>query len=186
MSLLFQKGTDLQAKTITYSKKVCMLGAFGVGKTSLVRRFVHDVFDDQYLSTIGVQIYEKQLAPAASHNEELKLIFWDLANIEKLTPVIRNYFKGAAAAIVVVDLTRPATFDQRNLYIEAFMETNPNARLVLAGNKADLLDDPRSATSRLQEWSTEKSAPHFLTSAKTGDNVPAMFEALAGSLLSDD
>ncbi len=161
-----------------------MLGTFSVGKTSLVRRFVHGLFDDRYLSTIGVQIYEKQLPSIPGRRaENLKLICWDLANIEKLTPAIKNYFRGASAAIVVFDLTRPATFDVKDIHLDAFKQVNPLAGLVFAGNKIDLLPDVSSPPSELADLAGSHSAPLLFTSAKSGAGVAEMFAALGQLLL---
>lgn len=172
---------------IILSKKVCMLGTFGVGKTSLVRRYVHSVFDDKYLSTIGVQIYQKILSedeelPHRS-GERLKLILWDLANIEKFTPTIRNYFSGSSAAIVVTDLTRPETCDEKQIHLKEFLDINAKAKLIFAGNKHDLAESSSLATDALQKLSATFEAPALLTSAKTGENVNALFQQIGHHLL---
>lgn len=174
------------SKTIVYSKKVCLLGTFGVGKTSLVRRFVHDLFEDRYLSTIGVQIYQKELfelASGARDDEHIKLILWDLANIEKFNPTIEKYFKGASGAIVVLDLTRPETFEQKNIYINEFLGINPKAQLIFAGNKVDLLENEMNRTDLKNKIEDEYRAPFLFTSAKSGKNVELLFETLAKQLL---
>ncbi len=172
----------MPARVITYSKKICLLGTFGVGKTSLVRRFVHDLFEDRYLSTIGVQIYQKELT-AANGNENLKLIIWDLANIERFTAANKNYFRGSAGAIVVFDLTRPESYDESNIYLSKFQEMNPKAGLVFAGNKIDLIEGTESAPTDLIEISEKYRSPYYLTSAKTAENVSTVFDALGKRLL---
>lgn len=160
-----------------------MLGTFGVGKTSLVRKFVHGLFDDRYLSTIGVQIYEKALTSVNKKGESLKLIFWDLANVEKFTPVIGNYFKGASAALVVFDLTRPETFELKDIYLQEFRKSNPATRLVFVANKVDLLEDEAPVHAQISQLAAGHGAPYFLTSAKTGAGVAETFEALGEQLL---
>lgn len=159
---------------------------FGVGKTSLVRRFVHRVFEDRYLSTIGVQIYLKNLAEICDNdksNDQLKLILWDLANIEKFTPTIKNYFIGAAAAIVVLDLTRPETFEEKNIYLNDFKEINPKAKLIFAGNKVDLIADQSSISEDFIATAKNYDSYYVVTSAKTGTNVESLFRSLGKQLL---
>ena len=176
-------------KTVVYSKKVLLLGSFGVGKTSLVRKFVYKIFEDKYLSTIGVQIYRHILSDVCKGekaNEQLKLILWDLANIEKFTSTSKNYFTGASAAIVVFDLTHSKTLDERKIYLKNFLEINPKAKFIFSGNKIDLIDRDAFKSNQLSEISeiAEKyNAPFFLTSAKTGENVDLLFEKLGKLLL---
>lgn len=176
----------MDSKAIVYSKKICMLGTFGVGKTSLVRRYVHRLFDDTYLSTIGVQIYQKQLSGLCSGlkaRHGLKLIIWDLANIEAITPATRNYFNGAAGAIVVFDLTRPQTLKNNHHFLNTFLEINPVTKLVFAGNKLDLISDNSLSDQLLAAAAGIYDSPYLLTSAKTGDNVDTLFSSLGKLLL---
>ena len=94
-------------------KKVCLLGSFAVGKTSLVERFVHNRFDEKYLTTIGVKISQKALPPIESKRDRQMIqhtfLIWDIAGLEKFDSVEMSYFRGAAGALVVADLTRPET-----------------------------------------------------------------------------
>ncbi len=174
------------SEAIIYSKKICMLGTFGVGKTSLVRRFVHRLFDDTYLSTIGVQIYKKEIADLNSAKGRplgVNLVIWDLANIESLTPATRTHFNGASAAIVVFDLTRPETFDLKQIHLRTFLEVNPGAQVIFVGNKTDLMAEGPDEKA-LVAIAGEYDAHHFLTSAKDGSNVDEMFQALAANVIS--
>ncbi|MDZ7266921.1 MAG: ADP-ribosylation factor-like protein [candidate division KSB1 bacterium] len=161
-------------------KKICLLGTFGVGKTSLVRRFVENHFDDKYLSTIGVKVSRKHLVAAS---RELDLLVWDLANAEELGPLEKNYFRGAHGALVVHDLTRPESCARLAAYCERFLALAPRARLVFAGNKLDLLDTPPPSPQAYQAFTAGFSAPHFFTSAKTGAQVEQAFHALAEAIL---
>ena len=175
-----------ESKPRILSKKICMLGTFGVGKTSLVRRFVYSIFEEKYLSTLGVQISQKQLTdlcPGSHKADQLNLILWDLANVEKFTPAVRNYYRGAAGAIIVTDLTRRETFDETRIHVREFLETNPDAVLIFAGNKADLVSEVSAGSPELQILAEKYDAPWLLTSAKTGDNVQELFEKLGEALL---
>lgn len=168
-------------------KKICMLGTFGVGKTSLVRRFVYDRFEEKYLSTIGVMIHQKQMAalmPAATGDPvDLELIVWDIAHIEKFDPVIRNYFRGAHGAIVVLDATRPATFEEIDKYLKPFLEINPKSKLIVALNKSDLNDENGISVEQLLPVTKTYKISVISTSAKTGANVEQLFVELSGLIL---
>ena len=168
------------------SKKVCMLGTFGVGKTSLVRRFVHQIFDERYLSTIGVQISSKSLAPiqtpVTGRIIHMNMILWDLAHLEKFDAAVKNYFHGAHGAIIVYDLTRPQTYGEYEALIGPFFETNPNAKSVMVGNKSDLSDN-EAARREIEDAAARLNCASFFTSAKTGEEVERTFMTLAEMLI---
>lgn len=166
-------------------KKVCLLGDFAVGKTSLIRRFVYHRFDDKYLSTIGVKITRKTLEvedPAGGEPVELALLLWDLTGGEEFASVMESYLRGAAGAVVVCDLTRPSTLGALSRYAQLFLTTNPGARLVFAANKVDLTDEIRVGGGEVEAAIATYQAPCFMTSAKTGQNVEELFQVL-GQLL---
>ncbi len=165
------------------SKKVCLLGDFAVGKTSLVRRFVYSLFDDKYLSTIGVKVSRKAIVlPREPDLVELVLMLWDLAGSEEFDSVRTSYLRGAAGAILVCDLTRPATLDTLSVYAAELCRVNPQARLVVAANKGDLTAEHQLTEAQVAQQAAALSAPYFITSAKTGANVEAAFRLL-GELL---
>ena len=89
-------------------KKVCMLGGFGVGKTSLVRRYVQSIFADTYLTTIGVKIEKKTVNVG---DAEVALILWDIAGEDEITAIRTSYLRGTAGYFLVVDVTRAETLD---------------------------------------------------------------------------
>src|SRR5215475_14364808 len=89
-------------------KKICLLGAFGVGKTSLVRRYVDTIFADSYLTTVGVKIDKKVVSVGS---EQLALILWDVAGEDEVSAVRASYLRGAAGYLLVVDVTRAQTLD---------------------------------------------------------------------------
>ncbi len=171
------------------SKKVCLLGDFAVGKTSLVRRFVYNLFDDKYISTIGVKVSRKTVAiPSADDIVELTMMLWDLAGSDEFTPVRASYVRGAAGAVLVCDLTRPETLDNLKTYVEDLLNVSPDARLMLAANKHDLVDQPPAGPSpqpilaQIERMAADLNVPHHLTSAKTGDEVETLFRHM-GRLL---
>src|SRR4051794_10545831 len=116
-------------------KKICMVGSFGVGKTSLVARFVHSIFSERYQTTVGVKIDKKQLA---IDGQEMTLMLWDLAGEDALTTVKPAHLKGSSGYLLVVDGTRRNTLEVAiDLHRRAEEATN-NAPFLLVLNKADV------------------------------------------------
>lgn len=162
------------------TSKVCIVGDFAVGKTSLTERFVNQHFSEDYLTTVGVRIdtkiVESPLLPVPQ-----KLVVWDVAGTDRFGPVEFAYLRGAAGYIFVADGTRPETLDAAIRLNEQVTDMYGSQPTVLLLNKRDL-DDQWT----LPDDSVSGLAGHFesvfLTSAKTGDNVDAAFEALAGRI----
>jgi len=168
----------------TISKKICLLGDFAVGKTSLVRRFVYDLFNDKYISTIGVKVSRKTVAvPRADEVIELAMMLWDLGGSEEFNQLRASYLRGASGAILVCDLTRPDTLASFRTYAAELLSVNPHARLVLAANKCDLTDQQRLAPAEVEAVAAELDASYYLTSARTGEEVEALFRHLGRSLV---
>ncbi len=161
-------------------KKVCLLGDFAVGKTSLVRRFVEGIFEDKYLSTIGAKIDRKEMS---IHHASLTLLIWDLAGGEKFNRVVHSYYRGAAGAILVCDVTRLETLGSLEHYAHDFRSVNPGAPFVIVGNKTDLADERRISDTELDSIAAKLSASWFAGSAKTGENVETVFRTLGESLV---
>lgn len=156
-------------------KKVCLLGDFAVGKTSLVRRYVEDRFDERYMSTIGVKISRKPLErPYGS----LNFILWDMTGSDSFR-VQASYLQGAAGAIVVCDMTRKETLYALERYARQVRERNADCRLIFVGNKVDLGDIRQLNESDVKEVAELFQCPVLFTSAKTGQNVEETFLNLA-------
>ncbi|MDM8526812.1 Rab family GTPase [Anaerolineales bacterium HSG24] len=165
-------------------KKVCLLGEFAVGKTSLVRRFIEGVFEDKYLSTIGTKVSRKKFQfSKGTQNIGLTMLIWDLAGGEKFDRMMRNYYRGSAGAIIVCDLTRPETTQALERYAQDFWSINANAPLVVVGNKADLVDERRVSDEELAVAAKKCQANYFVSSAKTGKDVETLFEALGQKII---
>jgi len=163
--------------------KICLLGTFAVGKTSLVQRFVNDRFSDSYLTTIGVSVSQKLMPPVhdgpTGNPVQHTLVIWDIAGLEKFDPVIMNYFRGASGALVVGDLTRPETVGDLATIVDTFVSVNPKAALVAIGNKLDLIKDRADAFSRFNQLAANIGSELVLTSAKTGERVEDAFNLLS-------
>lgn len=171
--------------TTTFSKKVCLLGDIAVGKTSLVRRFVYNLFDDKYLSTIGVKVSRKTLTvPQGDDIAELNLMLWDLAGSEEFDQVRASYLRGSAGAVLVCDLTRSDTLNTLQVYANDTWRVSPNAQFVIAANKYDLSDQHQIDPAQVEALAASLNAPCYLTSAKTGVEVNTLFRHLGRLLLS--
>lgn len=160
-------------------KKICLLGAFGVGKTSLVRRFVDSIFSDAYLTTVGVKIDKKVMS--ADGTEPMALILWDIAGEDEVAAVRVSYLRGAAGYLLVVDGTRPETLDTAESIQARIGAEIGNAPFIALLNKSDLQEEwalpaERIAALEATGWTFAR------TSAKTGMGVEESFEDLAGRL----
>ena len=161
--------------TNVIQKKICMLGAFSVGKTSLVRRFVASTFSDTYLTTVGVKIDKKTLDLAG---RLVSLILWDVAGEDDMSAFRMTYLRGAAGYLLVADGTRPPTLDVA-LSLRERVETAcgplPFALLV---NKHDLTQEWAVSGADL-EGLREKGWWVRSSSARTGEGVEDAFKDLA-------
>ncbi|MBT8281257.1 MAG: GTP-binding protein [Muriicola sp.] len=155
------------------SKKVVILGHFGVGKTSLIRRFVSDQFSDQYKVTIGVHITKKVVE--LSKDESISMILWDLEGTDTLEQIRDAYLLGTHGVIFVFDISRPSTFQHMNRDLQIVSKKVPKRPLLVIGNKKDLIQE-EEVGNILEKHSVTYD---YLTSAKTGDTVEAAFLSLA-------
>jgi len=162
-------------------KKICMVGAFGVGKTSLVARFVRSIFSDKYLTTLGVKIDKKSLTV---DGQELTLMLWDLAGEDALTQIKPAQLRGASGYILVADGCRASTLEAAidlQSRVESELGKLPFTCVV---NKADLRDTWEVDAAALNGLST-RGWPMLLTSAKSGEGVEELFQELASRLLQE-
>lgn len=162
-------------------KKICMLGDFAIGKTSLVRRFIYNLFDDRYKSTIGVNISRKQIY--ITDHVILSMLIWDLSSNDVFKHNRPDYLHGTSGALLVCDLTRPDTIAKlQSYYAEKLFKLNPNASVVIIGNKIDLIKPDANSIEQVIKISNDLNAPFQITSAKTGECVEASFNILAKGL----
>jgi small GTP-binding protein len=159
-------------------RKICLLGANSVGKTSLIRQFVSRVFDEKYLTTIGVKIDKKTLNV---NEQQVTLIIWDLSGEDDYGRLRTSYLRGAAGYLLVVDGTRPNSLDTALSIHERARNTLGDVPFVIAVNKADLEDRwtlPENSYTQLDRRYTV-----FKTSAKSGQNVESLFSSLTAQML---
>ncbi|MDZ8093550.1 MAG: Rab family GTPase [Nostoc sp. DedQUE05] len=172
----------------TISKKVCLFGDFGVGKTSLIRQFVECQFSDEYLSTVGVKISRKLVTVSKQEllvEPNLQLIIWDIEGSNKFKAVAKNYFQGSKGAVIVGDVTQAETLNHIQEHIQTFLAVNPNSYIVVALNKSDMIAAEYLEKIREMHQFTNQAniLDTYVTSAKTGNNVDKIFQALATRLI---
>lgn len=172
------EGVAPAAKRASIQKKVCMVGAAGVGKTSLVRQFVRSMFSEKYHSTIGVKIDKKTIE---HEGRDVNLILWDMAGEDEFVTVQMSYLRGASGFLLVTDLTRSETVDTALELLERAREAVGDMPYVLVQNKLDLFEPDDEDPDHAARFGGKRVAA-ILTSAATGENVESAFRALAGEL----
>jgi small GTP-binding protein len=156
-------------------KKICMLGGFSVGKTSLVKRFVESIFSETYLTTVGVKIDKKTVTLG---DRAVHLILWDLAGEDDMSSLRMSYLRGSAGYVLVADGTRPATLKTALSLRQRVEAEHGSLPFALLLNKNDLREQWAITDGDLEElrrngWSVRPS------SARTGEGVEDAFTDLA-------
>ena len=161
------------------SKKICMLGAFAVGKTALAQQYVHSIFTDRYLSTVGVKISKKTLRV---DDREVSLVLWDLEGKDDYVDVNISYLRGAMGFFTVADGTRQETLDVALSLRNMAVNLVGNVPHMLLVNKADLASSWEVSEERLAALQAE-GLRIVRTSAKTGLAVNDSFTVLTKAML---
>lgn len=160
-------------------KKICLIGAYAVGKTSLVRRFVSGIFSEEYLTTVGVKIDQRTVTV---EGREVRLMIWDLAGRDEFQAVQKSYLRGASAFLYVIDGTRRETLDAACEEMAEVASEYPGVTSLFLVNKCDLVDE-WEIDEELLEPLRDAGLPVLFTSAKTGENVGEAFDELARRML---
>lgn len=159
--------------------KICMVGAYAVGKTSLVERYVRGIYSDKYHTTIGVKIDKKLMSLDGT---DVSCMLWDIAGEDEFYTVNKNHLRGMSGYFLVLDGTRRATLEIGRR-IEARIEVLfPDIPFVLIANKADLSKDWELDQNDVDGFS-DRSCDYLETSAKSGSNVELAFEKLGLKML---
>lgn len=156
-------------------KKICMLGGFAVGKTSLVRRFVQSIFSETYLTTVGVKIDKKSVVLS---DKTVDLILWDLAGEDDIGSFRLSYVRGATGLVLVADGTRAATLTVALTLRERTEAEFGAMPFVLLLNKSDLADQWTISDDAINEM-RQSGYQVYLTSALSGELVDDAFIQLA-------
>ncbi|MDC8006007.1 GTP-binding protein [Aureisphaera galaxeae] len=158
------------------TKKVVLLGQFGVGKTSIARRYLMDIFEQDYVPTLGVQIRKKVLELPSGR--KLSMIIWDLEGFSSVSKTRGSYLLGSHAFIYVFDVTRPYTYQGINKDIEFIKERYPKVILEIVGNKIDL-EEEENINPIMKKKKIDVTG---YVSAKTGEGIAALFTRLTKKL----
>jgi Ras-related protein Rab-5C len=161
--------------------RVVLLGEATVGKTSLLRRYTENVFEEEYKQTLGTTFATKEVEvkDEAGDVRGVKLSIWDMGGQSTYRELRRQYMKGSSAAIIVYDVTKPESFMAMNNWFESFREVCPDAPIFICANKVDLTDKrmvPPEPGIMLRDWFQSE---YYETSAKDGTRVNDVFERCA-------
>ena len=161
-----------------YAYKLILGGEGGVGKTSMVHRFVEDSFQTDYKSTIGTSIMKK-ICEFEGLASKVRFVIWDLAGQAQFQRVRQTYVANAEAGILVFDVTRKKTFDSVEKWFNEIKNASKSISLILIGNKIDLVEDRQVTTEEGENLAKKLNLSYFEASAKTGENVNDAFNMLA-------
>lgn len=166
----------VKAMSTEYAYKLILGGDGGVGKTSMVHRFVEGSFDVDYKSTIGTSIMKKE-CDFEGISSKVRFVIWDLAGQAQFKRVRQSYLSNAEAGLLVYDVTRKETFDNIKNWFEEISKATPGISLILVGNKIDL--ERQTSTTEGEELAKLLGISYVETSAKTGENISDAFKMLA-------
>ena len=170
-----------QSSKYEYLFKIILIGNSGVGKSSIMQRYMKQTFNSNYKITIGVDFLMKSLK---INDEIVKLQVWDTAGQEKYRSMTSSYYRGAHVALIVFDLTSHTSFEALPLWIENFYKNGPEQKnTILIGNKKDLVEERQVTQEEAELFSQTNNMIYFETSAKEGNNIDYVFNYTAEKLL---
>lgn len=162
--------------------KLVLLGDSGVGKSCIVLRFVRGQFDPTSKVTVGASFLSQTIA--LKESTTVKFEIWDTAGQERYAALAPLYYRGAAAAVVVYDITSPETFQKAKYWVKELQKhASPDMVMALVGNKADLQENRTVPLQEAAEYAEKNGMFSIETSAKTADNINQLFEEIAKRLL---
>ncbi|UCE35928.1 MAG: GTP-binding protein [Thermoplasmata archaeon] len=163
-------------------RKICVLGDPAVGKTSLIRRYVIDIFDDKYIPSVGMKV-TKKLIYLDEGSLALTLMIWDILG-SKTRRFDSIYYKGVEGALIVCDVTREKTVDSVSNWITGMFEITGEVPVVFLANKIDLEKASTALKQQMSIFARSFKTESMYTSAKTGENVEDAFLSLAKKIVS--
>ncbi len=167
--------------------KICMAGEAMVGKTSLIRRFVLEEYDDRYTATLGTKITKKRVTidhPVHRRPLEVDLILWDIMGTPTLRELLKEaYYHGAQGILGVVDLTREQTLRELDAWARSIRDVAGDIPTFVVVNKVDLKEQRRIDEAAIEDHCRARAMPWGYTSAKTGEGVEEAFQGLVARVL---
>lgn len=166
--------------------KICTVGEEAVGKTSLIRRFVANRFDGDYIRTIGTLISKRVVDLEGPNGEPFQVdaVIWDIMGRLGFMELLKDaYFYKANGILAVCDITRRNTLEALNGWLQGVYNAAGALPTVILANKSDLYESSQVTEEDVMELSEAYNAPYFMTSAKTGDNVYLAFESVIRTVL---
>ena len=163
--------------------KICLVGEGAVGKTCLIRRFIHDQFDDKYISTLGAKVSKKEITlrnPNGDGELEIDMTVWDIMGEKGFRELLKEaYFHGAQGILTVCDVTRKDTLLELPEWVNAVNKVAGAVPMTLLANKVDLVNQRAVTDDEIAKVAESYKAAWIATSAKTGVNVESGFQKLA-------
>ena len=164
-----------------YLFKALVIGDSGVGKSCLLLRFAQDKYEQNYLSTVGVDYYNRTIS---IDGKRVQLQMWDTAGQERFRTITRSYYRGSQGIVVVYDVTDNDTFENVKHWLsEIERYATDGVSKMLVGNKCDMTDARAVETATAQEVADKLDVPFFEASAKTAENVDEIFLRMARDIL---
>jgi len=163
--------------------KVVLLGSSGVGKSSIIYRYVTNDWDESMQTTLGASFMDKQITYQGIH---FKFQIWDTAGQEKYAPLAQMYYRDANVALMVYDITnRESFYNLKTWYLELAEKGPKNISLAIVGNKCDLRDNEQVSTSEGEKYAADCNALFMKTSAKENLGVTELFECICDKLIQE-
>ncbi|UCG70575.1 MAG: GTP-binding protein [Thermoplasmata archaeon] len=170
--------------------KICILGDSAVGKTSLIRKYTYDIFNDQYITTMGTKVTKKNISiDMPKYNKKFNITFsiHDIMGDANLLGILnQSHFQGMNGAFLVCDATRPKTLENLIFWLDSLFKEGPkNISLLCVANKSDLTGGHMFDIGDIPGLEEIFGAPWMLTSAKTGDNIEEAFRILGKKMIKE-
>jgi small GTP-binding protein len=163
-----------------YVMKICLLGDGGVGKTSLVYRFIENRFSTDFKSTLGVNLLKRVVSIG---DDTVSVQIWDLGGQDAYKKLRKLYLEGSQGALLVFDKTSKTSFDRLYDWTNSFRDVQSDAPMLLIGNKIDLVEKIEVNEESAKNYATENQMEYLTTSAKTGAKVEEAFKTLIGRII---
>jgi small GTP-binding protein len=169
--------------------KICLIGEAAVGKTSMIRRFVHNDFDDKYITTLGAKVSKKEMGFDLEEQDihvDMDMTIWDIMGEKGFRDLVKEaFFIGTRGVLAVCDITRFDTLKELDDWVQSVFRITGSIPVVFAVNKVDLKDEVLLlyGDTELEQASRAFAASYIYTSAKTGENVEESFRKLGQMII---